>query len=144
MLKYRILIASNSRYLQVVRVTWVVVLCLSVWSWKTDVMLYQVAIQWFTTLFILVVVSRIFRARLAVPIFLLDDTGQVLMPKHSQQQRQISAQSRIVGPFIYMVLCDSYSQNAVFVNWLARDQLSEPDFCRLCKVIYRCQSSPIE
>lgn len=143
MLKYRIDVLPTSHYLRVVKVVWVATLCLSAWFWKPDILPFQWFYQVLASVFIYVLCMRFIRFSALADNILMDDQGNIALPPFNEQQWQISARSRTLGPFIYLVVNNRFDCDACFAIWLARDQVSQRGFCRLCKVIIRCQTSSI-
>lgn len=120
---------------------WAGVLCISVWLWKPEILPYQWMLQSGVCFVIILLCWR--PTLLAVPprIILLDDDGSMSLPLSNEKQWQVNSKSRTLGPFVYLVVNDRFDKNDIFTLWLARDQVYQSDFCRLCKVIIRCQSS---
>ncbi|WP_343859678.1 protein YgfX [Aliiglaciecola litoralis] len=142
MSKYRIEIRAQSGLRSVVQISWLCGLLLSIWSWKVDVITYQLLLQILGSLMIIgfggfwLVTHRHAQRPLT---FLLSESGKLTQMPDSGIQWQVSSDSKLVGPFVYLQAHDRFNHQQRMTNWLAKDQFIETDFRRLCRVICRCQ-----
>ncbi|WP_226992220.1 protein YgfX [Aliiglaciecola lipolytica] len=147
MSKYRICI-SQSRIWIWVQISWISFLITSFWSWKAFTIPAQLTIQWLATGLTLLIgchwiikVKHAFKPR----IMNLDPTGQISWLCEDQENLWvISSKSKICGSFVCLHLLSDFVCTPNKYLWLAKDQINERDFRRICRTILRCQHEPKE
>lgn len=121
-----------------------VLILLSVWLWQPDSFSYQQAVQWSLSLLCAVSLTRWLSRTPAERIFTVSEEGDWQWGLPGQTERLLAPQSRVTAWVLLICLQDKLSGSVAERLMLFRDQLSEQNYRRLCRIILRRQSNPKE
>ncbi|WP_460312448.1 protein YgfX [Aliiglaciecola aliphaticivorans] len=129
------------------QITWISFLIASFWLWKEAVIPGQLLLQCLCTLLVVMLgltwLIRLSRTPSANVMSLTAD-GEVNWLQGTEQGCwKLSHKSKICGVFICLFFQKNIFDNRSRFIWLAKDQVSEQDFRRLCRVVLRCQQQSL-
>ncbi|MEP4889873.1 MAG: protein YgfX [Aliiglaciecola sp.] len=130
------------------QISWISFLIMTFWLWKESVIPGQLLLQSGCSLLTLIFgLGWIFKLKqkYSPSVMSLTPTGEVnwLQGAHHGYCK-LSHQSKICGAFICLFFEKTVFDNQPRFLWLAKDQVSEQDFRRLCRIILRCQQQPMD
>ncbi len=141
--KYRIETQSSVDRQRAVLAIHVLIL-LSIWLWQPHSFSYQQFVQWALSLLCGVSLIRWLIRPPAEYIFSVSEEGDWQWGQPDQPPRLLAPQSRVTGWVLLICLQDKLSGATAERLLLFRDQLSEQNYRRLCRIILRRQSNPQE
>jgi hypothetical protein len=137
-LKYRIeFTPSRKRYIYLLVLYGLLVL--SLFSWQQDTFVYQLWVQVFSALVLMLLALRAFGEahrdnRLFVVV--ITEQGEWLYVEHAEQSSwQISERSRISSEVLWLHIEPKIAGSKARWLWVFNDQVSEQDYRRLCRCI---------
>ncbi len=129
------------------QISWISFLMLTFWFWKSSVFPEQIMLQTIATLVTMLFGIRwIFKTQRNawISVMSLSSVGEVnWLQGASSGCYRISQKSKICGAFICLHFQKSILNKPPMFMWLAKDQVSEHDFRRLCRIVLRCQQQSL-
>ncbi|WJG10485.1 protein YgfX [Aliiglaciecola sp. LCG003] len=145
MSKYRIELTA-SRILPLLEISWGAVLLVSIWCWQDNILAAQVGLQVGASVALFGLLFYLFKRALTQQVsgvFMLDDEGRWSpISPYGMCAWQIHTNSKVLGFLACLVLVDKHDSKRKKRIWLAKDQMQDGDFRRLCRTIYRIHCTP--